>query len=112
MYGPKYDDEVDPSQWLPDWLTGKAPVQVQLPHVLPLTVYERTMVLGRRKLELDQGDEPKVVVPNPDTDSLEIARQELQLGVFPAMAVVRYNPDGTMVRVTVKDAHNPVAVPD
>lgn len=91
---------------MPDWVrSDKGPVTYV--HTTPLTKFEKTMVLGHRALQIAQNGQARVQAA-VDADPMDVARQEMNTGVLPAMSVLRYLPDGTAVRKTVNDIFVPM----
>ena len=89
---------------MPAWLVDDTCTPaVQYVHTLPVTVYERTAVLGHRATALNQNAAPRVPLANPDVSALSIAKQEFEAGALPPMSVMRYCPDGTIVRKPIAD---------
>jgi DNA-directed RNA polymerase subunit K/omega len=81
---------------LPEWLTSDTACEIGIVHVFPLTIYERTAVLGRRALQLSQGAPLRAV--SDSLNPLDNAQAELDAGVIPPMRVIRYLPDGRHVQ--------------
>ncbi len=91
-------------EYLPDWLATRAPIDYI--NTTPLTKFERAMVLGHRALQIAQNNRPRVPVPmDEEYNPLEVARSELDTGVLPPTSVLRYLPNGQVVRKSVLDIY-------
>jgi DNA-directed RNA polymerase subunit K/omega len=94
----------DPVGLLPTWVADPAVTLPDLAQVMPLTKFERAVVVGRRALQLSQGAVAQVAASVPNDDPVLVALAELECNRVTPMRVFRYKPDGTHVVVSVREA--------
>ncbi len=91
--------------WLPSWVeTPDVQFGNTFVHTTPVTKFERAMLIGNRALQIAQDAVPRV--PYNDTDtSLEIAQREFSQKCLPSVSVLRYLPNGGIVKKNIEDIY-------
>lgn len=93
--------------FMPDWLRDACAPPISIAQKQPLTRFERARIVEFRARQLQHGHMPRAHCADGSANVVDIASAELDAQQYPAVALLRYLPDGSHVEVPLASVMPP-----